>query len=110
MAASDDAVAAQLADQPCIAIPIPTITADTQLSTRPGLLVGWSLRETTGSAAAAVEFIGAVGTTAPVVGEQQMASGLSGSFQVGPDGAYCPAGLSIHVVSGSVRGVAYYRQ
>lgn len=110
MAAGDDATAAELSDQPCLAIPIPTITADTTLSSRPGLLVGWSLRETTGAATAVAEFIGAAGATAPVVGEQQLASGASGSFMVAPDGGYCPAGLSIHVVSGSVRGVAYYRQ
>lgn len=110
MAASDDALAAQLSEQPCIAIPIPTITGDTPLSTRPGLLVGWSLRETTGSAAAAAEFIGAGSGTAPVVGESQMASGTADTKQVAPDGAYCPSGLSIHVVSGSLRGTAYYRQ
>lgn len=110
MAASDDVIAAALSDQPCLPIPIPTSTADRELSGRPGLLVGWSLRETTGSGTASVEFVGATAGNDPVVGEQVLASGGSGSFQVAPDGGYCPAGLNLHVISGSVRGVAYYRQ
>ena len=109
MTQSDVEVGDQLAQLPVVAISIPTSTADRSLSTRPGLLVGWSLRETTGGGAAVVEFEGSQDTAGPHVGEQALASGGTGSFQVAPDGAYCPAGLMLHVISGSVAGVAYYR-
>lgn len=109
MAVSDTDVAADLADRQVTVIPIPTTTSDLPLTTKPCLLVGWSLRETTGSAGAVAEFEGSQSTSGPKAGVQSLASNASGSFQVAEDGGYCPAGLLLHVISGSVAGCAYVR-
>jgi len=99
----------RLLQRPVLPVPIPTITADKPLVTRPCLLVGWSLRETTSSATATAEFSASTDPAGPFAGEQQLASGGSGSFHVCNEGLLCEAGLMIHVISGSVRGVAYVR-
>lgn len=99
----------QLLERPVLPIPIPTTTADKALCNRVCLFCGWSLRETTGAATATVEFEASASTTGPQVGEQQLASGGTGSQFLGTEGVLCEAGLLLHVISGSVTGVAYAR-
>ena len=91
------------------AIPVPTTTTDTQLTSRPCLLVGWSLRETTAAAVAAVQLFSGGSTGGVLVGEQALASGGTGNHQVAPDGVLCEGGLFLDVLSGSVAGVVYVR-
>jgi hypothetical protein len=109
VADSNAALRDQLLERPIRAIDIPTSTADRELVQRVCLLVGWSLRETTGSATATAEFFAAQGTAGPRVGEQQMASGASGSLAIANEGVLCEAGVNLHVVSGSVAGCIWVR-
>jgi hypothetical protein len=99
----------RLLDRPILPIPIPTTTADKGLVTRPCLLIGWSLRETTGAGTASVEFEGSQSTAGPIVGEQVLASGGSGNQHIANEGVLCEGGLLLHVVSGSVTGVVWAR-
>lgn len=106
---SNEEVRDRLAARPVVPISIPTITADTNLTSRPCLLCGWSLRETTGAATAAGEFKAGNDNTNPNVGEQALASAGTGSLALMDEGVLCEGGLRIHVVSGSLAGVAYVR-
>lgn len=106
---SNEGIRDRLLSRPLLPLPIPTITTDKTLTTRVCLFCGWSLRETTGSAPATAEFHGGTDTTNPIVGEEQMASGTAGTKHLGTEGVLCESGLMIHVISGSVTGVAYVR-
>lgn len=98
-----------LQDRPVRPFDIPATGTSQKLFTRPCLLMGWSLRETTGSAAAAVVLFNGAGAGGPRVGEQQLASGASAS-QVGPaDGIWCDTGLYLFFVSGSVEGSVWLK-
>lgn len=99
----------RLLERPIRPIHIETTTADVKALTVPGLLVGWSFRETTGSATAAVELFGSQSTGTPIAGEQTLASGGSGSQTVSNEGVLCEGGILVHVVSGSVRGTLWVR-
>jgi len=109
MADSNAALRDRLLERPVTPLNIPTTTADIKLTTKAILLVGWSLRETTASATATAEFEGSMDTAGPHVGEQQIASGGTGSFQICLEGVLCESGLLLHVISGSVAGCAYVR-
>lgn len=99
----------RLLERPVLPVPIPTTTTDKALITRPCLLVGWSLRETTGAAVASAEFDAAPSSGGPTVGEQSLASAGSGSQHLCNEGVLCEGGVFLHVVSGSVTGVVYAR-
>lgn len=96
-------------ERPVRAFNIATITADLQVTTRPCLLMGWSLRETTGSAAAAAELFNGSTTGGSRAGEQALASGGSGGQVCPDDGVWCDSGLLIHVVSGSLTGSVWLK-
>lgn len=106
---SNRALRDRLAERPIIPLPIPTTNADKPLTTRACILCGWSLRETTGGATATVEFEAAQGTQGPPVGEQQMASGGTGSQVLPDEGVLCEGGVFLHVTSGSVTGCIWVR-
>lgn len=109
MADSNATLRDRLLQRPIIPVPIPTTTTDKAVTTRPCLLCGWSLRETTGAAVASVEFEAAQSTGGPACGEQQMASAGTGSQSINSEGVLCEGGLFLHVVSGSVTGCAWVR-
>lgn len=109
MADTNSEVRDRLAERPIVPIPIPTTSADLTLVTLPVLLVGWSLRETTGSGAAVAEFIAGQSTTNEVAGEQALASGGTGSQFLGDEGLLCEAGLLVHRVSGTFTGCVWVR-
>jgi len=109
MADSNATLRDALMERPVLPIPIATTTTDTTLTSKPCLLCGWSLRETTGSAAATCEFDGSRDPAGPTTGEILLAAGTSSSFSLMDEGVLCESGLLLHVISGSVKGVAYAR-
>jgi hypothetical protein len=68
-----------LSAQPTIPIPVLSTSASAKIYTRPCLLVGWSLRETTGAAAAQAEFWNGADTTGELVAEVTIPAPLPGS-------------------------------
>lgn len=99
----------RLADRPVLPLSFTARTADKSLSNTAVLLVGWSIRESTGSAVATVELEGNQGTGDPHVGEIQLASGASETKFLGDEGVLCEGGLNLHVIAGSVSGCVYAR-
>jgi hypothetical protein len=99
--------AAELAPQ--TSIPLGPYTASGAILTGAGYLCGWSVAETSGSAAAAVRFWDGAGTN----GQQIARVGVvqSDSKDAGPfvTGLYCPRGLYLQVVSGAAEVTVYWR-
>lgn len=85
------------------------LAADKQLTTLGGLLMGWSMRESTGSAAAVVELYDGNGTGGQLLGTQQLASAASFTVTLFDDGIEVENGVTAHIVSGSADVVVYFR-
>lgn len=92
----------RLKAQPAVAVGFSALGADQVLTTKPCILVGWSAREASGSAAASFKITD--GTTAG--GQLAVAVNLATSGTdheaVGADGLYCDSGLFFDFLSGSV--------
>ena len=99
----------RLRERPCRPIPIPATGASHTLTSRPALLVGWSLRESTGAAAASVEFLSGTSANSGIAGEQQLAQGVSASQTIADEGCLCEGGIYLSVISGSVVGCVWAR-
>lgn len=69
----------------------------------PCRLLGWSLVETSGAAAAAVEFHSAQTR----VGEATMAASTADTEGMPNPGVECPQGISLTAVSGAFKGCVY---
>ena len=88
-------------------LPVPADSADHQLTTAAGALFGYSLRETTGAAAATVEVIDGGDNNARVLAEVVLGAGGSESVWMGPVGIEVGSGVRVHVVSGTVKGAVW---
>lgn len=84
-------------------IPIPVTTVSVLAIDSLCWLTGWSFRETTGAAAAAVE----LRSGGNVIGEAAIPSGGTATQWLGPNGVRCEGGVTVHIVSGSVIGAVY---
>lgn len=76
----------------------------------PGRLVGWSLRETGGTAAAVVRMYDGRDATAPLVAVVTLSQGTSGTDWLSPGGVSLTEGLYLELVGGLsqlVEGVVY---
>lgn len=93
-----------LREQPTIPFPLSAVATSTGVTRRPCILVGWSLRESTGGATAAVRLIDGGDATGQNVAAISLASGGSDHEGIGPDGPLCNQGLFLQIVSGSVEG------
>jgi len=82
---------------------LPASAGPNQLISGPAQLAGWSIRETTGAASAAVH----ITTGGNLVAAIGVGAGLSDSHYIGSDGIACPQGISVTVVSGTIEGVVY---
>ena len=91
------------------AIPLVTVTADTQLFTRQCYLRGWSIRENTGSAAAKLEFYDGLDANGTLLGALCLAQGTSDQANWSGGGIRCRIGLFVNVIAGSVRGAVFVR-
>lgn len=89
---------------PVLALPVNSAAGITQLIGGGVILRGWSLRETSGAAAATAEF----SSGGQVVGEAGIAAGLAYSHSIASNGVMCPSGLSVTETSGAWTGCVYY--
>lgn len=102
-------IRALIEPQPGKPIPIPTTNASREVLGRPALLIGYSFRETTGSATATLEIINGQDGTGVIVGEIALAASGAETEIIGHPGLFCDNGLYLSVVSGSVRGSMWAR-
>lgn len=93
------------------AIPI-TISNDGAshvLTTEAGLLVGWSVRETTGSARAVADLYSGSTTGGQAIGTIVLSQGAADSPLTPAGGIECYNGLYLNAVAGSMAGAVWYR-
>ena len=100
---------ARLRAKPVKPIPIPATSTDALALNRPALLMGWSLRETTGAAVAAVRLFSGTTAGGQLVASIALASGGSSDHATSDDGVFVTGGLFLDVVAGSVEGAIYAR-
>lgn len=74
-----------------------------------GLVMGWSLLETTGAAAAVVELYDGQDAGGQLVAAISLSPGQSTRDWLGPSGIETDIGLFVRVVSGTVRGAVWVR-
>lgn len=74
----------------------------------PCLLLGWSVRETSGAAAAVVVLHDGNDNSGGRVAEIGLAAAASAAAAIPPPGVWCRDGLYAEVVSGAVRGELWY--
>jgi hypothetical protein len=92
------------------ALPVTLSGAGVQLLELPVEFCGWSLRETTGSAGASVDFYTGSGTGGELIASTAPASGMSTSLSLNNHGVWARRGIYVNVVSGAVTGVVWYRR
>jgi hypothetical protein len=73
------------------------------------LVMGWSLRETTGAATATVEVFDGQDTTGQLLASISLNPGQSIRDWLGPGGLETDIGVFVSVLSGSVRGAIWVR-
>lgn len=99
----------RLRERPARPVPVPTTTTDVPVLGKACLVVGWSFRETTGSARAAATLVNGSGATGDSAAEIGILSGGGHVQGLGDEGVLCEGGLFLHVVTGSVAGTVYAR-
>lgn len=90
-------------------IPVPADGADHQLINTECKMIGWSLRETTGAAAAVAQLFSGGGTGGVQAAEIPFATGDGQPFGIPDGGLVCNGGLFLHMVSGTIRGAVWVR-
>lgn len=91
---------------PAVAI---TVGGDKVLFTRRGILMGFSLRETTGAARTALQVIDGGDTNGTILVFPQASANASQVAWFGKDGPWISAGLFVHVVTGTADIVLWVR-
>jgi hypothetical protein len=86
-----------------------SLTTNQQLTTLSGRLMGWCMRETTGSAGAVVELYDGNSTGSTLVATQGLGNGTTGDYSAWDAGIDIVSGLYAHVVTGNADVVAYFR-
>lgn len=79
-----------------------------QAITRSGFLLGWSVRETSGSAAAVVVLHDGTDNSGQMLANIALVSAGDSHESLAPPGVLFKAGLYAEVVSGAVKGVAWW--
>lgn len=95
--------------EPVRSVPVPATSTSRNIIKTAGALIGWSLRETTGSAAASVDIYDGNTNEGTKVASMAMASGGDDHIYMGPFGIPVRTGLYLDVVSGSVAGAVWVR-
>lgn len=96
-----------LRSRPTKPIPFPASGTDTALLNRPCLLMGWSVRESTGSAAAAFRIFSGTTTGGNMAASVALATSASSVFSTAEDGVFLDGGMFVDVLSGSFEGAIY---
>jgi hypothetical protein len=90
------------------AVPVGTADGGTSMvSSSPGRLVGWSLRETTGSAGFTVRLRNGTDSGQPLIACVAGAAGAVDTRFLAPGGVSFTEGLYVEILSGTVEGVVY---
>lgn len=84
-------------------ISVPVTATSQEIASGRVWLAGWSLRETTGAAAASVEFT----SGGNPIGESSMISGGSDTNWLGANGVIINGDVTLNVITGSVKGAVY---
>lgn len=84
-------------------------SADNQVTTKECRVVGWSLRESTGSANAALEFYDGPSEAAQIIGTVGLAQGMSDTQHLAEGGVRCRRGLFVEMITGSITGAVWLR-
>lgn len=82
-------------------------TVDHVLGTGLIIVTGWSIEETTGSAAAAFELYDGRDATGTLVACGKLAQATSDTHTVGANGLACHVGVFLHRVSGTLKGTVW---
>lgn len=86
---------------------VPLAGGDGVLFEGQGSFSGWSVRETTGAAAASFELYDGGGVNGQLLATAVIASGTSDNHNGPAGGVEVESGLFLHVVSGTLKGVVY---
>lgn len=86
-----------------------TVTADTQMVSQGGVLKGWCMRETTGSAGAVVELYDGTSTGGQFLACIGLGNGVSQPFAFAQDGITVESSIFAHIVTGSVDIILYFQ-
>lgn len=86
------------------------LTATGQAVTGDALLMGWSLAENAGTAAAATVNIyrGTAATAANKVAVVELAANGSADLWLGPQGVFCRDGIYVELAAGSTEVIIYH--
>lgn len=90
-------------------VPIGTKTAGSSILSTAADLIGWSLKETTGAAAATVNIYNGTSNKGTLVAALAIPSGSTDRYSLDMFGVYCDSGIYLDVVSGSVTGSVWAR-
>lgn len=91
------------------AIPVPADGTSRLLISQAVKVIGWSLRETTGAAAAVVQLFSGGGAGGTQIAELSFATGEDRTHTIPNGGLLVNAGLFLAVVAGTVRGAVWVR-
>lgn len=78
-----------------------------QVTKLPCILLGWSVRETSGAAVGHVYLITGGDAGGQVVGVADLAAGASDTHAIPPPGVFCPSGLYADAGATAISGVAW---
>ena len=87
--------------------PLPLPAASKVLSSREGVLLGWSVRETSGNATATFRLWNTTQAQGVIVATVSLNSGESSRDYL-PRGIECAGGLYFELVSGTLEGSAWF--
>lgn len=88
-------------------IPVSSAAGGGQATNGPGLLTGWSFRETSGAGVATIRIFDGGGAGGLLVATIQLASTASDHEAFGDSGPLCRGGISVVSVAGTWEGTIY---
>lgn len=94
---------------PTVALAVSSAAGSSRLVGQGCILVGWSIRETSGAAAAALTLYNGSDQTTQLVAGIGIVSGGSVVEGVGADGPFCDQGLFVHQESGAWSGAVWVK-
>lgn len=109
MAGSNASIRDRLLLRPVVPVTVASASATQTPITMVCLLCGWSFRETSGGAAAAVELRTGDATTGAILGEVGLASAGTSTQWLGDEGVLAEAGVVVSRLSGAYIGTLYIR-
>jgi len=106
--AKDVQLVRRLPDSPVTAFAFGPITASLDVIGMNGILMGWAVVETTGTAAATFDLMDGADDGGSLLVPVTLTAGQSTSDDFTSWGVWVQRGVRVKVISGSVRGVLYF--